>query len=132
MPVAPGPATHIGGRNQGNGYNPQSSREFYRGADGQRLWSVPGGSPDDGGSIVDCQRRQKTKLALAQVQPPADRREDEQRDRVQQEDRSHRNRDLFLVRIGDRRDGRDRRSSADRRAKGDQVTGLTANPEELT
>ncbi len=76
---------------------------------------------------MDGERGPKAELILAQVQSVANRGEDKQGDGIEQEDRSHGDADLFLIRTGDRGDGGDRTSATDGGAGCDQERRLSGN-----
>ncbi len=76
---------------------------------------------------MDGESGPKAELILAQVQGMANRGEDKQGDGVEQEDCSHGDTDLFLVRAGDRGDGGDGTSTTDGGARRDQEGRLSGN-----
>ncbi len=85
---------------------------------------------NDRRGVVDRGTRPQAERLLREVQRVADRREDEHRDDVVEEDRRDRERDLGFVGLDHRRHRGDRRRAADRRADADEYAQRAADAQQ--
>ena len=106
--------------------------QLYGDTNRERFIAVFCGGSDDGTCIVNRECRPQAKLRLGHVQHRTHRREQQQRDRVQDEDCAERYGDFFVGGVRDGRYGRDGAAAANRRADRDQERNLSAYCDHLT
>lgn len=101
-------------------HDPERPRQLHRRRHRERLRAVARGRADDARGVVDREAGPEAEGPLVEVEEVPDRREEEERRRIEGEDGRQRNGDLLALRLHDRRHRRDRAPAADRRAERDE------------
>jgi hypothetical protein len=118
-----------GAEGQHERHDPERTDELHRGSHLEGAGTVGEPGSHDRGGVVDRQRSPGAEGVLAQAGQPADRREGDQRDPVQDEDRPERHRHLVLLGTEHGARGGDGASPADRRSHRDQRAGVPGDAE---
>ncbi len=106
------------GRQERDRDDPEGARELDGRRDLDGLRPVRGGGPDDRARVVDRERREEPEPRFVETEDVPDRREDDERGRVEEEDRRERDGHRLRFRLDRRCDRRDRAAAADRRPGG--------------
>ena len=113
------------------GDNPEGTGEFDGSADYQCLRTILRGGADDGAGVVNGERGPESELRLREMQRISDRRENQERNGIQNKNRPERDRHLFFICLDDRANGGDGAAAANRRARRDQERSIAADLQEF-